>query len=186
VIPDPDSLLFQMDGGTSLPFSPQMISVELLGGAAELFDEEFVRHASEAVFHFFKHELKRESVSVGEFAEALEKVLRGFALKVRASAKEKAGLPPRVIESDLRTLACETGKGCELFFFPRLREELRRHLKEQPRLVRFRGLRGCAKQLLGVQRRGPRCRDLEDQIVTFLRQCAASDAGSSELALVVE
>jgi len=186
VTPDPNLLYFEMEGGVSLPLVPQMISIELLGGAAELFDSEFVKQASEAVFYYFKHDLKRATVSVGEFAEALEKVLRGFALRVRASPSEKPTWPPRVLESDLGHLARETGPGCELFFFQRLREELRRHLREKPSVVRFRGLRGCVKVLLGLQRRGPRCRVLEDQIVNFLRHCAAADASPVDLSLVVE
>ncbi len=111
-----DYLLFKMAGGKSVAFSAEMVSVEPAGGAAELFDQEFLTHATKAVFHYFKHELRRQTVSVGEFASALEKVLRGFALTGQAAARTQCA--PRVLESDLRRLACESGKGCELFFFP--------------------------------------------------------------------
>ena len=67
-----------------------MVSVELAGGTAELFDSEFVRHATKAVFHYFKHELGRQTVSVREFAGALEKVLRGFAVTAQLSAPPDA------------------------------------------------------------------------------------------------
>src|SRR5882724_12791897 len=114
-----DYLLFRMANGESVPISVEMLSVELMGETTELFDSEFVRHAANAVFHYFKHELRRQTVTVGEFAGALEKVLRGFALTGQAAARTQCA--PRVLESDLRRLACESGKGCELFFFPRLR-----------------------------------------------------------------
>ena len=74
-----DCLLFELATGERIPYSADMVSVEMAGGTAELFDSEFVHHATKAVFHYFKHELGRQSVTVGEFAAALEKVLRGFA-----------------------------------------------------------------------------------------------------------
>ncbi len=179
-----DYLLFKMAGGKSVAFSAEMVSVEPAGGAAELFDQEFLTHATKAVFHYFKHELRRQTVSVGEFASALEKVLRGFALTGQAAARTPCA--PRVLESDLRRLACESGKGCELFFFPRLRHELRRLLRQSPRVLRFRGLRGCVKQLAGARRWTPHCRSLDDQIVAYLRACLCAEAKPSELALVVD
>jgi hypothetical protein len=174
-----DCLLFQMAGGESVPFSAEMISVELMGGASDLFDADFVRHAAHAVFHFFKQDQGRQTVSVGEFAEALEKVLRGFTLAAPRAE-------PAVGESDLCRLARESGEGCELFFFPRLRDELRRHLQQAPRVLRFRGLRDCVKQLVGVQRWTPRCRTLEERIVEYLRECLGAEAGQKQFALVVE
>ncbi len=179
-----DCLLFEMSGGESVPFSAEMISVELMGETASLFDEEFVRHASHAVFHYFKHELGRQSVSVSEFAGALEKVLRGFVLSMKPEAPEAPG--PEILESDLRRLANESGKGCELFFFPRLREELQSHVQQSPRMVRFKGLRGCVKQLVGAQRWTPKCRTLEEQIVDFMRGCLSTQAGPRQMALLVE
>ena len=179
-----DCLLFRTATGESVPLSVEMISVELIGETAERFDSEFVSHAANAVFHYFKHELERQIVSVGEFAGALEKVLHGFALTATASAQTMTN--PSVLESDLSRLARESGKGCELFFFPRLRDELRRHLQQEARVLRFRGLRRCVKQLVGARRWGQRCRNLEEQIVGYLRECLSAEAGRTEFALVVE
>ena len=114
-----DYLLFQLAGGETIPFSAEMISVELSGEKAGLFDPEFVRHATNAVFHYFKHELGRETITVGEFAGALEKVLRGFDFRTAMAEEAPAG--PRVLESDLRRLVYKSGNGCELFFFRLLR-----------------------------------------------------------------
>src|SRR5437867_3253855 len=108
-----DCLLFRMASGESLPLSTGMLPVELMGGTAECFDHEFVQNAADAVFHYFKCELRRQTVTIGEFAKALEKVLCGFALAARAST---ATPPiPRVLEFDLARLARESGGNCELF-----------------------------------------------------------------------
>jgi len=179
-----DCLLFQMASGESVPFSADMLSVELMGETARFFDEEFVRQAANAVFHYFKHDLARHTVSVAEFAGALENVLRGFKLSAPAAAQSNCA--PGVLESDLCRLARESGHGCELFFFPRLRDELRRQLRRGPRLLRFRGLRGCVKQLVGARRWSLRCQGLEDQIVAYLRECVAADARPAQFSLVVE
>src|SRR5689334_10657704 len=78
-----DCLLFELASGESIPFSAEMISIELMGDAVGKLDPEVIHHAAASVFHYFKRDLARESVSVGEFAEALEKVLRQLGFKVR-------------------------------------------------------------------------------------------------------
>jgi len=193
-----DCLLFQTSSGESIPFSAEMISVELTGEGIGAFDPEFLKHAASAVFHYFKHDLGRVTVTVGEFAGALEKVLRGFGLQSEADEQngehhfegededEKEAPARRVLKSDLRTLACESGKGFELFFFPRLRDELRQQLLQDAEVLHFRGLRSCVKQLTGARRWGPRCQTLQDQIVEFLRNCFTSEANQPSCALLVE
>lgn len=179
-----DCLLFQLANGESVPFSAQMISVELSGDTGGKFDPYFVQHAANAVFHYFKHDLGRLTVTVGEFAGALEKVLQGLGFS--AQAVEKVPAKPRLIESDLCQIAFDSGHGCELFFFPRLRDELRCQLRREPQLVRFHGLRGCVKQLTGARRWGPRCQTLHDHIIEFLRQCLSVEASKKECALLVD
>src|SRR5262245_37082986 len=114
-----DYLLFKLANGESLPFSADMVSAEMLDGSATRFDPEFLKHAAHAVFHFFKHEMGRQTVTIGEFAGAMEKVLRGFALAAQDSAGKQTDTEIAA-ESDLARLAVESGGGCELFFFPRL------------------------------------------------------------------
>ena len=91
-----------------------------------------------------------------------------------------------MVEADLLTLARESGESRELFFFPRLRGELRAQLRRTPRLVRFRGLRGCVKQLAGARRWSLRCERLEEQIVEYLRGCLGAEPEQADCALVVE
>ena len=58
-----DVLIFELSNGDHVPYSAEMISVELMGETADLFDEDFVRHASKAVFH-----LKETSAPPGKTA----------------------------------------------------------------------------------------------------------------------
>jgi hypothetical protein len=179
-----DYLMFELNNGESIPCSAKLVSIELLGESASLFDREFVEHAATAVLHYFKQELGRDSVTVGEFSLALERVLRGFGLSIIPS--ESATTVARVSAADLRQLASDSGKGFELIFFPRLREELQNQLRQSPQLLRFHGLRGCVKQLTGARRWSARCQILQDQIVEFLRTCLRTDYLGTNCALVVK
>ena len=179
-----DYLLLETATGESIPYSASMVANELASGNMELFDPEFVHHAASAVFHYFKHELGRQTMSVGEFAGALENVLRGLAVIPQAAANSLA--QPSMAESDLSLLARESGDGGELIFFPRLRSELRQHLQRGLRVLHFHGLRGCVKQLAGANRWNQRCQNLEAQIVAYLRECLSAEPGLTEVALVVE
>ncbi|MEO7677369.1 MAG: hypothetical protein ABIV39_11470, partial [Verrucomicrobiota bacterium] len=82
-------------------------------------------------------------------------------------------------------LACSAGKGFELIFFNHLREEMRRKINEAPHVVRFKGLDGCVKQLIGAQRWSQRCEILSDQIVEYLRTCLSAEPKNETCALVV-
>lgn len=174
-------LVFETPTG-GVPFTPEMIALEVAGEDADGLDPEFIEHAANAVFHYFKHDQGRLSITIAEFAQAMEKVLAGFAL----AAPEPAPPAAEVRESDLRQIARESAGGFELVFFPRLRSELRQQLSLAPRVLRFRGLRGCVKDLLGTRRWTPRCRALQDQIVCFLRECLSAEPRQTGFALVVE
>jgi hypothetical protein len=179
-----DCLLFQLTSGESVPCSAEMITIEIAGNSQGLVDPEMLRHAAASVFHYFKIELARQSVTVGEFTLALEKVLRNFGLTLYAD-----GPPPlakQILEADLGLLARESADSLELFFFPRLRDELRMQLRQSPRVLRFRGLRVCVKQLAGAQRWSARCEKMQDQIVGYLRECLTAEPNQADCALVVE
>jgi len=176
-----DCLMFQLANGESIPCSAEMICIEVHGNSHGLLDPEMLRHAAASVFHYFKIELARESVTVGEFAGALEKVLRSFGLSIRAGGAE---LPLDLIETDLRLIARESSDSFELLFFPQLRNELHSQLQRSPRVLRFRGLRGCVKQLTGARRWSGRCEKMQEQIVEYLRGCLSAE--ENQCALVVE
>ena len=180
-----DCLLFQTPEGESIPFSAEMISIELMGNSSKLLDADFVKQASKAVFHYFRNELRRETVTVAEFADALEKVLRSFGYRVHSDSPAPAA-NQRVLDADLRQIATEAACGCELFFFPRLRDELRLQLKKEPRMVRVHGLRSCVKQLTGARRWSTRCQTLEEKILEFLRECLSAETPHLECALLVD
>jgi hypothetical protein len=176
-----DCLLFQMESGERVPLCADMISLELRGDEDVAYNEDVLQQATGAVFYYFKHDLARQVVTLGEFAEALEKVINGFALP------EKLGQAHEMVsESDLGLLVDECGAGCELVFFPRLRDELRHRLKQGPQVLRFHGLRGCVKRLVGARRWCARCETLRRQIIQYLRECLKAEPAKDNLRLVVE
>ena len=179
-----DCLLFRLPTGESVPMCPEMISVQPSSETAAIIDPEMVRESVAAVFHYFRHELGCQSVSMDEFAAALEKVFRGFGLAgLRSETMDRASA---AFEPDLRRLAEESGAGSELFFFPRLRAEMQKQLRQAAPVVRFHGLRGCVKQLAGARRWSARCQTLRDQIVAYLRACVCTDSAETDCTLVVE
>jgi hypothetical protein len=179
-----ECLVFRMNNGESVPCSADMIAVEVVGETNSLLDSETLRHAAASVFHYFKVELAREAVTIGEFSMALEKALHHLGYSIHAQSAPGEG--PEVSEADLALLASETAGSLELLFFPRLRDELRIRLRNSPRVVRFHGLRGCVKQLAGARRWTSRCEVLQDQIVDYLRGCLTAETEQNGCALVVE
>src|SRR3974377_83061 len=115
-----DCLIIRHASGEGVPcVAGTVLTVELSAETASLFDAEFIKHAANAVLHYFRDELGRKTVTMAEFTLALENVLRGF--KLAAAAQERTGEPgPRVLQSDLVRLLAETWTGGELSFFPRL------------------------------------------------------------------
>ena len=176
-----DCLMFQLANGESVPCSAEMITVEIVGESRSELDMETLRHAAASVFHYFKNELQREAVTVGEFSQALEKVLTHLGYTISHGDLEPRGLP-----TDLDRLARESGDNLELFFFPRLRQELRGQLSRSPQVVRFHGLRGCVKQMAGARRWNHRCEQLQDQIVAYLRECLNAESEPPKCALLVQ
>ena len=178
-----------MSTGESIPCSAEKVTIELMGEAAEYVDQELIKNAAETVLHYFKSDLKCVSVSVTEFATALEKVLRGLGLDVKAAdtepepdtAPEAEPAPTQIAEADLAELAFRSARGFELSFFAQLREEFARKLEQEPRVLRFSGLRVCVKHLVGAKRWSGRCERLADQIVDYLRQCLRQREGTCAL-----
>jgi hypothetical protein len=177
-------LFFQLASGESVPCSAEMISIELVGDANGFLDPEILRHAAASVFHYFKNDLERQTVTIGEFSLALEKALRNLGLTIRPG--EFGSHSQEIIETDLGLFTRQSDSSLELFFFPRLRDELRAQLRQSPRLVRFHGLRACVKELAGAQRWSARCEKMRDQIVGYLRECLTAELEQTDCALVVE
>ena len=178
-----DCLLFRLSDGEMIPFSSEMISVELAGDTAQYFEPDAATEAAKAVFHYFKHHLRRQVVTSEEFATAMQRALHGLSFVELA---DPPAISRPVIEAVLSHLAGLAGSGCELLFFPELRKQLREHLRQRPRMVHYRGLRQCVKRIAGAQRWSDRCRYIEDQIVGFVRECAMAEAKDPETSLVLE
>jgi hypothetical protein len=176
-----DCLFFELPNGERIPLRTEMISIEVSSESPIGLDPEMVSHATAAVFHYFKHDLERLTVTVDEFSVALEKVLRRLAQVWGNGSKA----PLDEWWSDLDRLATEAG-GSELAFFSRLREEMRDALAGTPAVLRFHGLHGCVMQLAGARRWSNRCRGLRDDVVDYLRRCLAAEAGERPCSLVVD
>jgi len=176
-------LFFKLPSGESVPFSSEMISVELANDAKNPFDQDFVQHAAASVFHYFKHDLNRKTVSMAEFASAFESVLNGLGLKLDSGRIAKT--TDDAANKDLQLLAHHSD-ACELAFFPRLRAAAQSQFQLTPRLVRFHGLRECVKQLTGAERWSPRCDSMRDQIIEFLRGTLHRETAGESCALLVE
>jgi len=179
-----DCLVFKTSDGDSIPCSAEQVTLEIIGDAIAQLDEQTVKQASAAVLHYFKAELGKTSVTVGEFSTALEHALRSLGLNVQGPSATTAPAP-RVVRSDLSHLAHESDQGFELIFFSRLRSAMQQGLEQSPDIVHFRGLRPCVKRLLGAQRWTQGCQSLNDQIVDYLRTCFDNERRSSACALVV-
>jgi hypothetical protein len=164
-----------------------LVSVELVSGS-DLIDPEIINNAAASVLHYFKVELCRDTVTLGEFSEVLERVLRKFGVAVQTKLKEKKAPPPPPppsIDQSLAVLASEAGSAGELAFFPKLRDVVRIRLEQAPAILCFSELRTCVKRLAGARRWSPRCRTLEYQIVEFLRNCVSSDSHGRVCSLMV-
>ncbi len=178
---NPDYLIFE-HSGKHIPCSAELAALEMMGDGAPNIDSDIVKNASAAVLHYFKHELNQESVSVGDFALALQKVLNTLGIDFSPDTVKDS---PKVEESDLERLAKQAGDGSELFFFSYLRCELKRTLQASPRLVRFHGLRECAKLLAGARRWNRRCQAMSDQVVEFLRTCWSVESANQACTMIV-
>jgi hypothetical protein len=180
----PDCLIFQTSQGELIPCSAETVTIELIGDASSVLDPEIVREAASAVVHYFKHDLGRETVSVAEFSDALERALKCFGYEVSTSTPENSAGSVINSGTDLSELA-RAADDFELGFFKQLRDEYLRQAKESPDVVRFWGLRGCAKRILGAKRWSSRCEMFSEQVVDFLRECLSIQGGSSSPALLV-
>ena len=177
----PEYLIFRTSQGELIPCSAESVTIELIGDASSFLDPDTVREAAAAVVHYFKNDLGQHTVSVAEFSDALERALKCFGFEVTTSALENGRAP---VGTDLREVAAAS-EDFELCFFKQLRDEFQRQAKDSAEVVRFCGLRGCVKRILGAKRWGQRCERFSDQIVAFLRICLSIDGGSPARSLVV-
>ncbi len=178
-----DYLVFEVSGGDKIPCSVEKLTIEVLADSIDQIDPEVVHHAARAVLHYFRDDLGRENVTIDEFTRALEEVLTGLGYEVREASAAKGN--PDIAESDLAAMADSLGDSLELGFYPRLRRELRTLLAGTPRLVRFHGLRPCAKRIARVRRWCPRSVRVSDEIVRFLRECWRAERPRTDCALLV-
>ncbi|MBL9136113.1 MAG: hypothetical protein JNK85_09605 [Verrucomicrobiales bacterium] len=188
-----DCLVFEMSGGDKIPCSVEKLTIEILADSLDQVDPEVIRQAATAVLHYFRDDLGREVVTVDEFTAALEQVLTGLGFQIDGSSvvpSAKSDTPTTaetttVADVDLIAMAESLGDALELGFFSRLRDELRTRLAAAPRMVRFTGLRACAKRIARVNRWCPRSLQVSDEIVGFLRDCWGAERPQQNCSLLV-
>lgn len=181
-----DCLVFEVSGGDKIPCSAETVTLELLGDAAGQLDPHTVREAAAAVLHYFREDLGRETVTVAEFTEVLERVLRGLGFDVKASEGAAPVPAPkgRIAAADLETLYVEAG-GHALTFFTRLREQLQALLGTSPPALHLVGLKRSAQRLASRRRWCPATEAASDEIVRFVRACWQSGTGRTGCTLVI-
>lgn len=179
-----DCLVFKTSSGECIPCKAEDMTIELLGDAAYELESQMVEEAAAAVLYYFKEEQSRTTVTVAEFTEALERILRGFGHKVIPAHDESAPAVPHA-ETDLTDLAMKMSEGLEMVFFCALRNRIHATLHGEAQALRVRGLRDCVKQLTGAKRWSPRCQKLNDQIVDHLRQLIATRRSGAKFTLMI-
>lgn len=160
-----ECLLIERSGGGYLPCPVEQLSFEIVGGGSGV-DPELLRHAAAAVLHYFREELGRVTVTLGEFSTMLIRVLEGLGIKAEVTDVRSQG---EVRIADLRVLANGEKLVGELEFYPRLRAFLREQLAAGPLRLEFRGLRGCVKRLAGRKHWCPACERKEAELVGLIR-----------------
>ncbi len=194
-----DCLVFEVSGGDKIPCSVEKLTIEVLAESLEDLNPEVIREAAAAVLHYFRDDLGRDTVTLVEFTEALEHVLAGLGYQIAEGAISQVqtsdspgplihtstGTVPTV-ECDLGAIAESLGDGLELGFYPRLRTELKSLLAAQPRVVRFNGLRQCAKRLARTRKWCPRSVQVSEEIVGFLRDCWGAEHPKRDCSLLVD
>ena len=175
-----DYLLVETPQGQIIPCSADMVAVELVGDGKNSLDPALVEQAAAAVLHYFKEDLGRSTVTVGEFSRVLEEALRALGIH-----PPKATPGKKQVTLDLKKLAATAGESFELGFYPQLRQLLQHELGRKPEILRFHDLRSCVKQLLGAKRWTPRCQGLNDEIVKFLRDCLETEAAARSCQLQI-
>jgi hypothetical protein len=177
-----DYLYFQLEGGEQVPCSATSVTVEIMGAADSALDPVLVEQAAEAVIYYFKHDLNRDSMSVGEFSEALERVLGSLGCTIKSGDTSAVNLPP--VQLDLWPLARSAGP-FELGFFHELRKNMRAILKGAPKMIQCVRLRDAVKILTGVRRWNNECRALSERIVIYLRALLRQESGLTSCTLIV-
>jgi hypothetical protein len=177
----PDCLGFEVADQPALVAPAQWVAFALAGPAMGQRYAQEIQMATAAVVYYFQHDLGRTTVSVVEFATALDKALRGLGLGL----ERKLPQAQLAMVTDLSTVLSQSGPGGELAFFVRLRQHLQDELRAGPATIRFCGLRSCVKRLLGRRRWTAQCQSYADEIVAFLRACLQADCRASPCALEV-
>lgn len=177
-------LLLVLSSGEQIPCSQQTIGAELRRQYSWNTEPEVMEAVAMAVWHYFRRDLKRDSVPASEFLKALRRVFLELDLSNEANAPV---IPVHsVCECNLADCISANDSPLELEFYPKIRMVLRACLAKTPRLLRIRGLRTLSQWFAGSRRWDARCRQTRNQILNFLRDCVKTEGGSQTCPVVIE
>lgn len=175
--------MVELEDGKALPYSVELLTVEMLGEKASWMDPEILQNICEAVMLYLRDELGKGSVPFHEFAHVLEEVMRGFGFEVSAPKAPQPTQPVR--KTDLSDWLGRQELGFDLMLYQRLREELSERLLEEPNGVLWiHGTHNCVKAHLGARRWSRKCQQLHDQLVAFIRECFDREANTGSSLIV--
>ena len=158
-------LLVQMPDGKQVPLQAQAVIEAFCDNQRERggLERWQIEQIAEALIHYLRVDLKRDSVEMGEFVWALSALVSSFEERTRG---ESIAI---VHSADLYHLAQETGYGFELAFFREIERVIAEMRRSRARNIQFTRLRPCVKLLLGARNWCRSCQDLSDEIVGFIR-----------------
>ena len=179
-----DCLVFETASGECIPCSAEELTVELIGEGSKSLTPEVIHNAAAALLHYFKYEVSKEKVTIGEFTEALVDLLQKLGYQVSESGSIVSS-EETYVEIHLDDFVDHQSAAMEMAFFSKLRSAVKEALSDSAPSLKITGLRPCVLALSGSRRWNNRCRELSDHIVGFLRQCITTDVRTKHCDLIV-
>ena len=85
-----DCLVFKTSDG-DFPFAAEQVTIEIMGEAVQLLDEEVIKNASEAVLHYFKAELGKSNNTWARHSIAAARIAATFRVYLQRGSKHHLG-----------------------------------------------------------------------------------------------
>lgn len=199
--PHSDYLVFELDSGESILCSVEAIAFELVEAVAGLADRNIIENAARAVVHYFREELRRETVSIHEFIDSLSFVLKEFGYEVEirnieSQYSEEQGeylgeveiMKERSQSNSLVEILekqRKTGALMELGFFKKIREIVAHELQGNPDILLFTELRPCVQSMLASSKWTRRCELFSRQIISYIEACLCQDGNVRNMRMVI-
>jgi len=171
-------LLFQLPSGESVPCSVEMIPSNS-PVTPRICSTEVFAHAAASVFHYFKKELERETVTLANSPSRWKKFCAGSALSSRAGT---LGKPPAEIVETTSAFRARIRRQPRTVLFP---APARRTSRPTPPVAARFALLRTARLRQATHRRAAlsgRCEKLQDHIVEYPPRCLTAEPEQNDCA----